>query len=87
MGIWMVLCHNMVFIAMLQYGYILYQVKFNNKINVINHTDNEIKSNQSSLDDKILNLDKYFLIVMPVIFIICNIVFWATVKHFTSKND
>ena len=69
----MIGCQSMIFIAMLEYGYILYQVKFKNKIS---------KNNMEGLDlieIKINALDGYFLILMPFLFIIFNVIFWTRV--------
>ena len=69
----MIGCQSMIFIAMLEYGYILYQVKFKNKIS---------KNNMEGLDlieIKINALDGYFFILMPFLFIIFNVIFWTRV--------
>ena len=78
----------MIFIALLEYGYLLHRHKFsivhNNKVNNLYNNNNDQKSKKKSMKgccDNLNhhNLDKTCLMLMPIVFTIFNLIFWTTV--------
>ena len=78
----MVGCQVIIFIALFEYGFLLYRIKFHiDKPNVVKQGPSRMPSGNTRNEEiqQLKKLDWYFLIVVPIIFLIFNLVFWGSV--------
>ncbi len=80
----MIGCQAMVFLAMLEYGFILCMIKFKSFVTVASDSSvmlGQTKSLERKKDlDRFKKLDACCLILMPILFAIFNAWFWLTVN-------
>ena len=67
----MIGCQSFVFVAMLEYGFVLFLAKFINTEDLVSR----------KLQVFIRKIDGWFLILMPCFFVIFNSVFWMKVSY------
>ena len=80
-GQWLIGCQSFIFIAMAEYGYILFTMKFKTDNVITDYLQEKVSTLE--LTQKIRKLDAFFVILMPVLFLIFNIVFWTRISYLT----
>jgi hypothetical protein len=85
-GQWMLGCQTAIFIAMAEYGFILYWTKFKRpkKVAQEGQVGQFYGISSDLINENVKSLDGWFLIIMPFLFVLFNIYFWIKVTYLSE---
>ena len=79
--IWMIGCSSCIFLAMIEYAIILLQLKKIHDVGCNLERKNKTKTKKCCQNYEYQNWDSWCLIIIPLIFIFFNAIFWGHVSN------
>ena len=76
----MIDCQILIFTAILKYGYVLFLVKFRTRM-----VEDRTEISNPKLHEKIRKLDGAFMVLMPLCFLLFNMIFWIQVSYLNKS--